>query len=379
MIKMPHQFKIYAGFFLYSLTLGGIFPYFGELITSLNVDKTAFGVGLLGSALGAQISLMFAGGFIEKVGYKNIILCAIPLLGISEIMATLAPSIYTFFLFWMVSGLAIGALEIVLNVEADRTEQMVGRRVMNRSHAFWSFGFFAAGILGAWLLQMQITPTWGLIIVNIISWLGIWLVFSNFKPAPERKTSDEPAPKFVRPSLGILTLVAFTLSAMLLEGAGADWSVIFMRENFEMPAFVNGLALAVGALAQAITRFFADGYIDKYGPPRIAKILIVILGIGTLMVTFSSHAYMAMAGFALIGVGTSSLFPLAMSAAAQRTDRPAATNVASLAQLSFITFLIAPPLLGFIADTFGIRVSFGVGLPLVILSWFTIHSLSDKK
>ena len=83
------------------------------------------------------------------------------------------------------------------------------------------------------------------------------------------------------------------------------------------------------------------------------------------MVTFSTHAYMAMSGFALVGVGTSSLFPLAMSAAAQRTDRSAATNVASLAQLSFIIFLIAPPLLGFIAYTFGIRYSFGIALLLM--------------
>ena len=61
MINMSHQTKIYAAFFIYSLTLGSIFPYFGELIMKLNVDKTTFGLGLLGLALGAQISLMFAG------------------------------------------------------------------------------------------------------------------------------------------------------------------------------------------------------------------------------------------------------------------------------------------------------------------------------
>jgi MFS family permease len=57
-----------------------------------------------------------------------------------------------------------------------------------------------------------------------------------------------------------------------------------------------------------------------------------------------------------------------MSAAAQRTDRPAAANVASLAQLSFVSFLLAPPLLGFVAEQWGVRASFGLGLPLVLLS-----------
>jgi MFS family permease len=77
---------------------------------------------------------------------------------------------------------------------------------------------------------------------------------------------------------------------------------------------------------------------------------------------------LALLGFAMMGVGTSVIFPLAMSAAAQRTDRPAPANVASLAQVSFVAFLLGPPLLGYIADYFGIRWPFGIGLPLVILS-----------
>ena len=43
------------------------------------------------------------------------------------------------------AGLCIGAIEIVVNLEADRVEHQTGRRLMNRAHAFWSFGFFAPG------------------------------------------------------------------------------------------------------------------------------------------------------------------------------------------------------------------------------------------
>ena len=67
-----------------------------------------------------------------------------------------------------------------------------------------------------------------------------------------------------------------------------------------------------------------------------------------------------------------------MSAAAQRTDRPASTNVASLAQISFVAFLLGPPLLGFIAEHWGIRWSFGIGLPLIVLSFLVANSLGSK-
>ena len=110
----------------------------------------------------------------------------------------------------------------------------------------------------------------------------------------------------------------------------------------------------------------------------VARTLLSVLGLGALLVFFATSAPMALSGFALMGIGTSALFPLAMSAAAQRTDRPAAINVAALAQISFVAFLLGPPLLGLIAETFGIRFSFGVGLPLVVLSFLAAGALGHR-
>ena len=45
---------------------------------------------------------------------------------------------------------------------------------------------------------------------------------------------------------------------MLIEGAGIDWSVIFMRDIFNTPPFINGMALFLGAAGQFIVRFNAD-------------------------------------------------------------------------------------------------------------------------
>jgi len=85
---------------------------------------------------------------------------------------------------------------------------------------------------------------------------------------------------------------------------------------------------------------------------------------------------LALIGFVFLGAGTAVIFPLAISAAAQRGDRPSSENVAALAQFSFVTFLLAPPLLGFVAENFGIRYSFGLALPLILASWLTVGALS---
>ena len=369
------QHYVYISFFLYAVVLGGIYPRLADLQTQMAVTKSVLGGALIGAAVGLQISLMFAGPLLKRWGFRKTLFIGIPMLGLAEVAVALAHSPIAFFLFFGIGGLAIGAVEILVNLEADRTEHLIKRRIMNRSHAMWSFGFFTAGIIGAGAAQFGISPAVQILIITIISSSTIFWIFRDFEPAPARSHDNDTSTHFVKPTRGILLVVAFCLSAMLLEGASADWSVIFMRDIFNTTPFLSGLALAFGALTQAISRYFADGYVDKYGPVSVARTMIAILGLGVVTVTVAINPYMALTGFALIGIGTSGIFPLAMSAAAQRTDRPAATNVASLSQIAFTAFLIGPPLLGFIAEHFGIRLSFGVAIPLIILSWFNIHSL----
>ena len=167
----------------------------------------------------------------------------------------------------------------------------------------------------------------------------------------------------------------FSLSGLVLEGAGVDWSAIYMRDVFGAAPFFGALAVACVALAQGSARYVADHYVERHSPRTIARTLLGVLGLGTLLVSLTPAAPLALAGFALIGIGTSVMFPLAMSAAAQRTDRPASTNVAALAQISFVSFLLAPPLLGFVAEHWGIRWSFALGLPLVLLSAALVSTL----
>jgi MFS family permease len=159
-----------------------------------------------------------------------------------------------------------------------------------------------------------------------------------------------------------------TLPAMVLEGAGFDWSAIYMRDVFGSSAFMGGVAVATGAAAQALMRYFADGFVEQHSPVAVARVLLSVLAVGDVLVFASPSEWVSLLGFALLGVGSSAIFPLAMSAAAQRTDRPSTVNVASLAQNAFVIFLLAPPLLGFVAESFGIRWTFGVALPLVAAS-----------
>jgi len=197
----------------------------------------------------------------------------------------------------------------------------------------------------------------------------VMLLLGRFDAAPQRSGSnDEPAHHYARPTLAIMALVFFSMSALVLEGAGIDWSAIYMRDAFHTAPFLGALAVTIVACAQGSARYVADRFVERHSPRATARTLLGVMGLGTLLVVVAPDVPLALAGFALMSVGTSVMFPLAMSAAAQRTDRPAATNVAALAQTSFVSFLLAPPLLGFVAQHLGIRWTYAIGLPLVLVS-----------
>lgn len=371
--------RVFAGFAIYAFALGSIFPRLPDIQTGMGVGEGALGLGLIGTPVGTLLSLTFAAPFLERIGFRRALLLFMPLISLSFAVASWAPSPLVLFLLLLPAGLTIGCIEVIVNVEADRTEAVLGRRIMNRAHSFWSFGFFGAGLVGGVLAQAGLSPQLHLaLIVPVVAGLTVLMFGRGYVPAPRREAEESGAvapPRFARPTGAILVLVAVTLSAMLLEGASLDWSAIYMRNVFLAEPWLSALAVATFAASQALMRFFADGFVDRYSPTDVARALIGIMAVGVLVVFFSPAPALSLAGFAMLGVGTSAIFPLAMSAAAQRTDRPAAINVAALAQISFVIFLIGPPLLGFVAEHWGIRWAFGLGLPLIALSLAASGSL----
>ena len=371
--------RVYSAFFLYALAIGGLFPRLGELQQALALSERALGLALIGTASGTLLSLSLASRWLDRLGHRRVLMLGIPLVAAAFALAAKAGSGMALFVLLLPAGLCIGTVEIVVNLEADRVEHRAGRRIMSRAHACWSLGFFSAGLVGAGAAQLGVPVAWHLAGMVMLVAAASRLLLADFAPAGHRPDSHAgESPHWARPNRSTALLVAATLGAMLLEGAGAEWSAIYMRDIFAATPFTAGLAMATAAGAQALARWHADAWAQRLGPVRVARTLQLLLGGGAALLLLAPHPALALLGFALLGVGSSAIFPLAMSAAAQATDRPAAISVAALAQTSFLAFLLGPPLLGWVATAWGIRWSFGIALPLVLLGWWAAKALAPR-
>ena len=137
--------RVFAAFFLYAFALGGLYPRMAEIQQGMGVAEGALGLGLIGTASGTLISLTFGGRWIDQLGAQKILWFGLPLIAVFYALAAMATNPLVMFLSLLPAGICIGAVEQVVNLEADRVEYSMGRRIMNRAHAFWSMGFAMAG------------------------------------------------------------------------------------------------------------------------------------------------------------------------------------------------------------------------------------------
>ncbi len=380
-LYLPVQVRVYAAFFLYAFSMGGFYPRLPELQVQMGVGESTLGLAIMGVAAGMLVSLTFFVPQLERMRSRTVLLTTLPVISIAFALASHMRAAVAVFFFLFLVGLVMGFIETIVNLEADRIEHQTGTRIMNRSHGFWSIGFFAGGAISAVFARFDISPQSQLWVTAGVVYLLMVLLLGRFQPTPARAqhpTTPE-TPRWATPTKGILLLVSVCASALLLEGAGYDWSAIYMRGVFDSSAAFAASAVSVIALAQASTRFIADQVVQRFGPVTTARWLISVLLIGTIAVTVAPNVFTAMLGFALMGVGSSAIFPMAMSAAAQRSDRSATLNVAAMAQYGFVVFLLAPPLLGFVAEHLGLRWSFGVSIPLILLSLLSSGALAPDK
>ena len=379
-MNIPPQIRIYSVFFLFALSLGGLLSRMPDLQRHLGVTESELGLTLIGMAIGSLISLTVASPLIKRAGARWT--AFITVFGTAAIYALVPwlPNAQAVFGALFVAGFLAGALEINVNIETDKLEAQLGRRLMNRAHGMWSLGFFITALIGAGMRQLGV-PIEAHTAIMLALVLAVGLVtISGMVTTPERPDAHQgDHPVFAVPTIGLLPLCLIGIAAFLVEGAGVDWSTIYMRDVWHSEGFFGGLGLTLFTAFMALTRLYVDPFVDRHGPRRVASTLLVVAFVGVLLVGFAPFPYAALAGFALMGMGCSAVYPLAVSAAAQRTDRPSAVNVAAIGQVTFIVFFLAPPLLGFIAQYTGIRNSYLICVPVIIAGLLAVPALAGKR
>ena len=369
MLLTSPAIRMYVVFFAASLTLGNWYPRIADVQERLGLDGAALGQSLAGLPLGIMLGFTLGARIVHRVGFTPTFGIGTPILGLSLIAAAWAPSGLMLFLALMVAGAMQGALGIAGNVEADRMEAVLGRPVLVRGHGFWSLATLVGGAMAAGFRAAGVDPVLNFAIVLPVALALLWFGVRGFASSPARDDeASSAAPLVVLPTRAILGLFLAGGVVLYLDSAASDWAVILMRDVVGAGTFVSGLAFTAWALGQTSGRLLQPTLVVRIAPRHLSLGFLATTGVGVGLIALAAGPALTIAGFVLLGFGTSSMLPMALSAAARLTERPSAASVASLSQLAFLVSVLSPLIIGRVVEASDIRFAFLLGLVVLAVS-----------
>ena len=359
---------IMALFVLQPLPIGGWLALIPHVKETLGLSKGELALALIGMPIALIPFLQVAGRVVARFGPRRIFMVFFPLQSVAVFLPLIAPSGVGLFFALALFGATVAFLEVGINAYAGRLEKRADVMIMNRCHGFWSLGLMSGSAIVA-LLPMA--PAEKLLALGLVAAIGgvaaaralPRLPGDEEKTAPpRRKTSELPAP--------LIYIALFMFFVTLTEGAMADWAAVHLAERLGDLTVTEraGIAVTVFAGFMAGGRFLGDWLKRRLGAVTLARVTTSAAIVGVLVLVLPLPLVFTYLGFALVGFGVSSAYPLGVSAIAALDDRYESANIALMAMVALGGFLVGPPLIGGIAEAASLSWGLAALLPGLALS-----------
>jgi MFS family permease len=350
-------------------------------------SASALGLALLGLSAGAVATMLVAGALCRRLGSQRVAVISCGLLSVTLVLPALARSAATLGLALLIFGAAYGCLNVAMNSIAVDLVVALHRPVMPGFHAAWSFGGLAGAALGG-LLAPHLSPVRHLLVIALVGLLVTALAgpaLLNYGPArsPGAARRDRQAagaqPSAWRRALGTGRIVGvfglIALCAAYDEGAIGDWGALHLRQDLGAGAGLAAAGYAAFAFAEATGRLSGTSLLEHLGRTRVLTLGGLTACAGMLVASLAPYVWLALAGFAVTGLGLANLFPAAIARAGLLAG---SDGVALTSMLGYSGFLLGPPAIGFLASEFGLRVGLTT-LAFLALAAAVIARISDSE
>ncbi|MFG3114890.1 MFS transporter [Streptomyces sp. NPDC048197] len=326
-------------------------------------DHTGISAGQLGLALafpaiGASLAMPLAGRISHRFGARTALRTLLALWTLSLVLPALSPGLYALCPALLVYGAASGTADVAMNALGVETEDRLGRPIMSGLHGMWSVGALlgsAAGTLAAhadWDARLHLA---GAALVLTLLGAAACRGVLDLRSAPE----EHPPPRFALPPKSALVIGAIGFCAVFAEGAGLDWSAVYLRDRLGTDAGLAAASTTAFACTMAAARLAGDKVVARFGAVRTVRAGGALAAAGGLLIVAARHPVPAMAGFGLIGLGIAVVVPLAFAAAGRSGPAPSQA-IAGVATITYTSGLIAPSAIGGIAQASSLTVSFAL-------------------
>jgi fucose permease len=346
--------------FLFIL-LGVIYASWASRIPSirdaLSLSPAQLGMVLLGGGFGAVASFPLAAGMVGHFGARRAawyaglgLIVVLPCLALAPDMKWLVAAVVAL-------GAASGCFDVAINALGAADEKIAGRSTMSLLHAWFCLGAMSGALLGSAMAGLSITP---LMHYGATSFALLLPLYLAYRSIPPDRIEPHTAQKYFAVAHGpLIALGIIGFCGAVAEGSIADWSGVFMKDQLGVGDGTAPLAYAGFACLMLAARLVCDRLKDRHGARRVVACGALLAAMGIFIAVLAVNVPLTIAGFACAGAGLAAVFPFIFSAA----GRHGSTSLAAVATFSYSGGLLGPPVIGFLAEGWGMRAALGfIGL-----------------
>ena len=375
------------------IALGALFFFMGicfaswaaripDIQTKFQLSEGQLGTILLCLPIGSMLGLPIAGWSVHRYGSRSVILiCSfayaltLPLIGLAPSPWIIAPVLMGF-------GMLGNIMNISLNTQAIGLENQLGKSILASFHGIWSMAGFTGAGVGAGMIFLNFSPAAHYVVVAFLSVVLILLsqkFVINDKPAE----GEEGGLVLRKPDALLLRVGLISFLGMMAEGCMFDWSGVYFKKIVEAePQYVSlGYVCFMGAMASG--RFVTDKASNRFGKVPVLQVSGLLIFSGLLLSVVFPNLFTAAIGFLMVGAGVASIVPVSYGIAGRSKLYTPSVALALVSTISFFGFLVGPPLIGFVAELFDLKVSFALiginGLGILLLSSFGKQVFASKE
>ena len=323
---------------------------------TLNIDKSQLGIAIFFMSLGVFSVFPVASKLINWIGVGRATWIGVILICATAILPLVAPGYVTLMASLYLFGATQGFTDISMNTLVTEIEKEDGKNFMSAAHGFFSLGGVLAG-LGSFAIGAIANPALHMLLAILVVFVVNLFFFKKYVNLKAAHIEKEPfSLKLLRPFM-VLGIISFIV--MGSEGAIVDWSGLFLKEISMAPEMLIGSGFLAFSSTMTLGRFLGDSISARIGSVKIVILgtFVALLGYAAVMTTFT---YLAITGFALIGLGFSVIIPELFRIGGNIKGIASSQGVAFIAGTGYAGFLMAPPVLGFLAERASLNLSFAV-------------------
>lgn len=334
------------------------------------------GIALLGPAIGSLASMPLAGALMVRHGSRVVTRATLLLFCLALPLPALAPSLPVLLAALVLLGVGGGSLDVAMNGQAVAVEQRYGRPLLAGFHGVWSLGTLGGAATGGAAAAVGLAPLPHLVLAAaLLLALGMgttrWLLPAGADRAPRGSL------RLARPTRGLALVGAIAFCGLLCEGAVYDWSAVYLRDSLGSSESLAVSGYVAFTVTMTAGRLVGDAVRARMGSRLLlgGGAALAAAGLGAALAL--DHPVAAVVGFALLGAGLASVFPIALSVAGGVTGLPSGVAIAAISTLGYLGFIAGPPLIGGLGELFTLPAGLGLVVALTGLIAFLARLLPE--